>query len=86
MVNKRSRQSAGGLNLTDYPPGIVRIIEKRVGQLLPALPVLNYDLRRLLASAYMQGVNDGLETIAHGERTGQLTLTMGLAEALRENG
>lgn len=78
------KRYANNLSFVEVPPGITSIIEKRVAQLLPALKVYDYDLRKVLACAYFQGINDGLEVIVKAEREGKLTITMD--EALSDNG
>jgi hypothetical protein len=45
----------------DDPPSMVRVAEQRTRSMLIEFRAINFDLHRLVVSAYLQGVNDAAQ-------------------------
>jgi hypothetical protein len=50
-----------GLEFTEIPDWFSPFVDRRVGRLIVALPRLNWDLRALLRSVYLQGFHDAAD-------------------------
>ena len=52
-----------GLSFAEVPEPMLVLADRRTLPFLEALPLAEYDLRVLLRSAYLQGLNDAMDVL-----------------------
>lgn len=58
MMGRRRRRGYEWWRADELPQSMIRLAERRCQFMLESLSMLDFDLKRLVVSAYLQGIND----------------------------